>query len=74
MAPSLRPFSYNRDPWWDPGGRVSRRRRRRRLLGWSTIVVLGVTLGVAAGQARAAEPVGASVQPSRAAPALSIGR
>jgi hypothetical protein len=53
---------------------VSRRRRRRRLLGWSTIVVLGVTLGVAAGQARAAEPVGASVQPSRAAPAFSIGR
>jgi hypothetical protein len=68
MGPSLRPFSYNRDPWWDPGGRVSRRRRRRRLFAWTGIVVLGISLGIAAGQARAAEPARAAPAPGHVAP------
>jgi hypothetical protein len=53
MGPTLRPFSYHRDPWWDATGRVSRRRRRRRLLAWTSLIVLGATLGLVAGEARA---------------------
>jgi hypothetical protein len=73
MGPSLRVFTYNRDPWWDPGGRVSRRRRRRRLLAWSGIVVIGVSVGLAAGQARAAEPGHHAAEAPRVASAHSIG-
>jgi hypothetical protein len=54
MGPTLRPFSYHRDPWWDATGRVSRRRRRRRLLAWMSLIVLGGALGLVAGEARAA--------------------
>jgi hypothetical protein len=54
MGPTLRPFSYHRDPWWDATGRVSRRRRRRRLLAWTSLIVLGATLGLVAGETRAA--------------------
>jgi hypothetical protein len=53
MGPTLRPFSYHRDPWWDATGRVSRRRRRRRLLAWTSLIVFGATLGLVAGEARA---------------------
>jgi hypothetical protein len=56
MGPTLRPFSYHRDPWWDATGRVSRRRRRRRLFAWASLIVLGASLGFVAGEARADNP------------------
>ena len=56
MGPSLRPFAYRRDPWWDATGRTSRRRRRRRLAAFSAILLVGGTLGLIAGETRAAEP------------------
>jgi hypothetical protein len=54
MGPSIRPFAYRRDPWWDAGGRVARRRRRRRLVAWSVLVGLAVTIGALAGELRVA--------------------
>jgi hypothetical protein len=54
MGPTIRPFAYRRDPWWDPEGRTARRRRRRNLLAWSVLVSLAVTLGAIAGELRVA--------------------
>ncbi|HET9681895.1 MAG TPA: hypothetical protein VFP19_07640 [Candidatus Limnocylindrales bacterium] len=52
MGPTLRPFPYRRDPWWDPDGRTARRRRRRRLLAWGFLVTAAMTLGAVAGELR----------------------
>jgi hypothetical protein len=54
MGPTIRPYAYRRDPWWDAGGRVARRRRRRRLLAWSVLVSVAVALGAVAGELRVA--------------------
>jgi len=54
MGPTIRPFAYRRDPWWDVDGRASRRRRRRRLVAWAVLVALAVAVGGIAGEARAA--------------------
>jgi len=70
MGPALRPFAVRRDPWWDASGRTTRRRRRRRLLGWAALLVLGATVGLVAGEARAAD---ASHATTHAASAYSIG-
>jgi hypothetical protein len=54
MGPTIRSFGYRRDPWWDVDRRVSRRRRRRRLVVWTVVVTLAVSMGIVAGEARAA--------------------
>jgi hypothetical protein len=66
MGPTIRPFAYRRDPWWDPDGRVTRRRRRRRLVAWALLVALAVSLGALAGEARAASAGVLSAGPGRA--------
>jgi hypothetical protein len=74
MGPSIRPFAYRRDPWWDVDGRSSRRRRRRRLAAWALLVALSLSLGAIVGEARAASADAASADAgSPAVPAVSAG-
>jgi hypothetical protein len=51
-----------RNPWWDVDRRSSRRRRRQRraFAVWAGIAGLAIAVGIGAGQARAAEPVGSA--------------